>query len=74
MAKATCSQNQRVLQYMKDHGSISTMEAFADLGVTRLSARIKDLRTEGHEIEAKQEVSKNRYGRAVNYCLYRLGA
>lgn len=38
------SQCNRVMQYMRDFGSISTREAFDDLGVTRLSGRIYDLK------------------------------
>lgn len=36
---------QRVVDYMLAHGSITSMEAFQNLGETRLSARIFDLRT-----------------------------
>ena len=36
---------QRVVDYMVKNGSITSMEAFQNLGETRLSARIFDLRT-----------------------------
>ncbi len=41
------SQCNRIMQYMHDFGSISTREAFDDLGVTRLSGRIYDLKKTG---------------------------
>ena len=44
------TQNQMVLAYMKEHGSISSMEAFSELRITRLSGRIFELRAAGHEI------------------------
>lgn len=44
------SQNQSVLAYLEEHGSITVMEAFTELHITRLSARIYDLRARGHVI------------------------
>lgn len=36
------TQCERIVQYMREFGSISTLEAFSDLGVTRLASRIND--------------------------------
>ena len=63
------TQNERVLRHMQDFGGISSMEAFQDYGVTRLSARISDLRKDGHKISAKRCTSWNRYGDKVSFCL-----
>ena len=38
------SQKERVYEYIEEFGSINTLEAFKDLGVTRLSAVIFELR------------------------------
>ena len=38
------TQQTRVLRYMQDYGSITSLEAFRDLGITRLSGVIFDLR------------------------------
>lgn len=58
------SQAQRIYTYMEVYGSITSMDAFRDLGITRLSARIKDLQDMGIEIETVMEQSKNsRYAR-----------
>lgn len=38
------SQCEKIIRYMKDFGSITTMQAFQDLGITRLSGRIYDLK------------------------------
>ena len=59
-----------VLQYMNDFGSITTMDAFMDLGCTRLPARISDLKDQGYKIADRTEVGKNRYGRKVNWKRY----
>lgn len=64
------NQNERVLDYMKQNGSITTLEAFENLAVTRLSARIADLRADGHIIASKRESGLNRFGDKVNYVRY----
>lgn len=37
------SQRYEVLQYMREHGSITRMESFLEIGVTELSSRIGEL-------------------------------
>ena len=66
------SQNDRVLEYMKNNGSITTVEAFNHLGCSRLASRISDLRKRGIKIKSQFEASKNRYGNTVNYVRYSL--
>lgn len=63
-------QQERVLRYMNEHGSITSMEAFRDLGTTRLSAVIFNLRKKGHTIKSVTESFKNRYGEPVYYSRY----
>ena len=66
-------QSDRVLAYIKKYGSITTLEAFRDLGVTRLSARIYELNHhDGVEFIKSIETSKNRYGERVAYARYAL--
>lgn len=38
------NQCDKIIRYIKDFGSITTMQAFQDLGITRLSGRIYDLK------------------------------
>lgn len=64
------TQQERVLKYLEDFGSITPREAFNDLGVYRLSAVIYDLRDKGFKIDTETEHSKNRYGEATNYARY----
>ncbi|HIQ90735.1 MAG TPA: helix-turn-helix domain-containing protein [Candidatus Coprosoma intestinipullorum] len=68
MGKKT--QAERVLEYIKRFGSITTLEAFRDLGVTRLSARIFELRNKGLNIDSTSVTSKNRYGETCTYAKY----
>ena len=41
------TQRQRVLDYIRDFGSITSYEANKDLGVTRLASRIAELKKMG---------------------------
>ena len=64
---------ERVLDYMKEFGSITSLDAFRDLGNTRLSASIWLLRHEdGLDIRSINVSARNRYGDAVSYARYYL--
>ena len=65
------NQREKIVFYIQKFGSISSMEAFQDLGITRLSARIYELRNEGYQFDETFETSKNRFGESVSYKLYR---
>lgn len=65
-------QKDRVLHHLQEHGSISSLEAFTEYGITRLSARIWDLRHDGHFIVSEVETVENRFGEPVTYARYRL--
>lgn len=43
-------QKEIVHKHIKDHGSITSMEAFSNYGITRLAARVHELRGDGVEI------------------------
>lgn len=66
------SQNEAVVQYMKENGGISSMDAFNNLGVTRLSARIYDLKQHGYVIDSEYYMGRNRYGNPTRYARYRI--
>ncbi len=52
---------QRVFNYIKEFGSITTLEAYNDLGETRLSARIFELKDSGFDISFEWIEVLNRY-------------
>ena len=66
------TQCQRILDYMQRYGSISTLEAFNDLGVARLASRIHDLKDQGYPITSETKTTKNRFGERTFYKVYRL--
>lgn len=65
------TQCERILKYIGDFGSISTMQAFSDLGITRLASRIHDIKRMGIAIESETITGKNRYGESTHYSVYR---
>lgn len=60
---------ERVLNYIREFGSITTRQAFIDLGCTRLSEYIRQLRLEYH-IADEWITATNRYGEKVQYKKY----
>lgn len=67
------AQKDMVLDYIRDFGSITPMDAFRDLGITRLAAVVCRLRREGHDIRKEREHALNRYGQNVRYARYSFG-
>ena len=65
------NQHERILDYIDRFGSITPMEAFMDLGITKLSTRIGEICRAGHRIERKVEFAENRYGQKVHYMRYK---
>ena len=55
------NQRVRVLQHLKEHGSISQEEA-DEIKVKRLSARIMELREAGNNIKCVMIPGRNEYG------------
>ena len=47
------NQNQKILKLLQDGYSINTFTALNQFGITRLSARIWDLRAAGYDIRSK---------------------
>ena len=66
--KAT--QNSKVLRYIEEHGSITPLEAMR-FGCMRLAARIKDLKTAGHNIQSEMVSATDEDGETVRYARYR---
>ena len=64
------TQHSLILSYMKEHGSITTYEAFMELGITKLTTRISELRRGGFLIRERSESGVNRYGKPVTYNRY----
>ena len=60
----------RILNHLAEYGSITSMEAFQNYGITRLAASVKDLRDLGYDIVTLMMEGQNRYGEATRYAKY----
>ena len=60
----------RILEHLQTYGTITSMEAFERYGITRLAARISELREKGYDIRTMMVYGRNRYDDAVRYAKY----
>lgn len=64
-------QKERVINYIETFGSISPMEAFMDLGVTKLATIVSYMRYKDNMIVYQKFMqAKNRYGESCYYMRY----
>ena len=52
------NQKQRILDYIRQFGSITSKDAYVDLGITQLGARIDGLERDGYSFVKKWEKGK----------------
>ena len=64
------TQRDVIIEYIREFGSITPMQAFADLGITKLATRISEMRKEGMKFKIETVSVKNRYGKTVSYAKY----
>lgn len=66
------SQCEKILDHMKQFGSINPLEAMQEYGCMRLAARINDLRKDGVLIKDETKAGINRFGEPVHWKQYSL--
>jgi len=66
------NQRTEVLDYIKRFGSITRADAFNDLGIAELPARICELKARGHRFHEKRETFTTRLGKKSSYIRYSL--
>ena len=64
------TQIEAISKYIDDFGSISPIEAFSDLGITKLATRISEMIRDGAKINKKVELATTRYGKKTHYTRY----
>ena len=67
-------QQMAILEYIRRYGSISPMEAFAELGITKLSTRVSEMKMLGIQFEQDYESRTNMIGKTVRFMRYRRAA
>lgn len=66
------NQKQRIINYIRKFGSITSWEAYQDLGIMQLGARIDGLKKEGYIFKTEWESDKNRFEEKVEFKRYYL--
>jgi hypothetical protein len=66
------TRKERVLDAMRNYGSISPWYAINNLGNTRLAATIFNLKKDGHEITSTIETGTNKFGDEIKFARYYL--
>lgn len=66
------NQRQRIINYIREFGSITSKDAYNYLGITQLATRIKELKELGYEFRTEWESSKNRFKEPVSFKRYYL--
>ena len=66
----TDSQNKRLLIYLQKGNKVTPLNAWENLGIYRLSARVFDLRYLGYNINMKRIEVKNKLGETFNVAEY----
>ena len=64
------SQENMILNYIKEHGSITTFQAVKDLGISQAHARIWGLKKRGINIKTRRITVINRYQDPVRVVEY----
>lgn len=66
------AQTERVLEHLRQYGSLSAVEALEVYGCRRLAARIWELRNRGLTILTSLREVENRYGEPCRVAVYTL--
>lgn len=68
------TQYEKILWYLRRFGSISPMEAFNDLHITKLSTRIGEMKRRGYKFDQNWDSHTNMLGETSHFMRYRLAA
>lgn len=64
------NQKDRIVDYIKRFGSITSIQAYVDLGITQLGARIDELERSGYSFYKEWCEGKNRFNEPIKYKKY----
>lgn len=66
------TQKDRILKWLEDYGTITSWDAYKELGITQLGARIFELKQMDYKFTKETICTKNRYGYPTHYDKYKL--
>jgi hypothetical protein len=64
------TQRDRVLQYIMEHGHITSYKAYKDIGCTQMATRISELKDRGFSFRKERVKTVNMYGDPTHYDMY----
>jgi biotin operon repressor len=64
------TQVERVLKYLEDGKKLTCLNAFEELGITQVAARIFELKEKGHDIKTNRRKVTNRYNEICSVAEY----
>ena len=64
------TQKQSILQWFKEHHTLNRVEAFTELGIFELSARICELKKAGYFFKKEQKSKLNKYDKRFYFVEY----
>ena len=67
---AKLNQCDKILAYIREHGSITPLDALREFNCMRLASRMSDLKRLGYSVKSVMETSKNKNGEPVSYARY----
>lgn len=65
-------QTEKVFRFMREHGKITSLDAYELLGCHRLAARIFEIREAGYSVKKETKTAKNRFNEVVSFTEYTL--
>ena len=66
------TQCDEILEYLKEHGRITRLDAACDLHIFELASRIGEIEKKGYAISRTRETYANKNGRRSHFTVYRL--
>lgn len=67
------TQNEILIDHMKNKGAITAAEAMRRYGIGRLAARIADIKEKGVPVITEMVTGKTRLGKKMRYARYMIG-
>lgn len=64
------TQKTAIMRHFQDFGSITSLQASNEYGITRAAEYVRQLRREGYNIETINMTKTNRYGNSVTFAKY----
>lgn len=64
------TQAEAIKEYIAEKGSITPMEAFYELGITKLATRISEMKRRGEKFKTTYIEHETKYGHKVRYAKY----